>query len=170
MVGLTVLFVVASVFCAGMLTGHLVNTQASEPNMGPVEEDLHLTDRSAITDRENTNVFFTVTNTADKTIPIIGLKVDGVSLDNMTGVTVYLNGTSINQVGSPLFVLKNGDSLSVNLVLSATSSLASSGELGRSDHIKVDVLTPNVDYYVETPLPLFNTDKPLCITDEATLV
>jgi hypothetical protein len=158
---LTALLVMASVLGAGMLTGYLVNTRASEPNMAPVEEDLHLENCSAMTDRENINVAFTVTNTADKAIPINKLLVDGVSVKNMTGVTVYLNGTSTNQAASPLFVLENGDSLSVNLALSATSSLASSGELSRSDHIKVDVLSPNVDYYVETPLPLFYMDKPL---------
>jgi hypothetical protein len=151
----------ASVLCAGMLTGYLVNTQASEPNMGPVEEDLHLGNCSAMTDRENINIFFTVTNIADQTIPINKLLVDGVSLKNMTGVTVYLNETSIDLAGSPLFVLKNGDNLSANLVLSATSSLVSSGELCRTDQIKVNVVTPNADYYVETPLPLFYMDKPL---------
>jgi hypothetical protein len=143
---LATLLIVVTAGCTGLFSGYLGANPSSGPNMAPVEEKLHLDNISAAKDNGCLNVSLTIRGTADEAIQVNELRINGVSQNDLAGLTVYLNGTSIVKTASPLFIVENVDNLRVTLVL----PVAFPGGMFNSGFVKVDVATPDVLYYTET--------------------
>src|SRR5664279_2889372 len=108
-----------------MLTGYIAG-RVCQPNMGPVEEVLHFENCRVVENVACLNASLTIISTADKAIPIKQLQINSIAQNDFDGLTIYINGSSVECAVSPLWVIQHGDSLMVNLVFPCTNSTVSS--------------------------------------------
>ncbi len=145
-IGAVVVLVLASILAALMLAGYIANA-ANPPYMGPHPISLALENRCVTENTTCLNVSYALLSCTDKALEIDELKIVNMTQKGASGLTVYVNGTSIDCKGSPLFVVEPGDTAMVNLIVAYASNPSALSMLHSVGYVEVQVFTPQVLYY-----------------------
>jgi hypothetical protein len=124
-----------------------------ELNFGPVEETVHLTNQTATRIGMDLNISMRITKDLGEggSVAFNEFQINKVSQQNITGLTVSLNGTFLDNAVPLNFALKAGDNVEACLTLPSTSLPASQGY--QEGLISVAIMTPECYYYKEMPMP-----------------
>jgi hypothetical protein len=111
------------------------------------EESLYLDNCHIVENAGYLNASLTIMGTTDIATTINELKISNFTLAELPGVTIYLNGTTVNCVTSPFYILEKGDTVLVNMVFPCINSLLSRAhDVG---YVSMQVLTSQATYYME---------------------
>jgi hypothetical protein len=73
------------------------------------EESLYLDNCHIVENAGYLNASLNIIGTPDITSTINELKISNFTLMELPGVTIYLNGTTVNCASSPFYILEKGD-------------------------------------------------------------
>jgi len=134
--------VVCTIFSAGFLNSH---DPTADPQGVP---SLAIIDPSLIRNTMNLNGSFTLLNTDGIAIEINEFRINDITLDKVSGLTVYANGTSINCSALSLFELKSGDTVHVNMMIPYENNSYLLSTL-KNNHFEVQVRIPDAQFWKE---------------------
>lgn len=142
-----VVFIMAALLCAMMLTGYICGA-VYQPSLGHYnEESLSLNNCSIVENAGSLNASLTIIGTTDIPTTINELKISNFTLTELPGVTVYLNGTTMNYAAAPFYILEKGDTILVNMIFPCINSIVSRAQ--DVGYVSMQVLTSQATYYLE---------------------
>ena len=118
--------------------------------MRPGEESLSIVNCHIVKNAGYLNASMTIVSTTDRTTKINELKISNFTLTELPGITVYINGTTVNYAAPPIYVLEKGDAALVNMVFPCINSLVFRAQ--DEGYVSMVVLTPQAIYYKEVDI------------------
>ncbi len=145
--GLTIIAVllVASAVGTILLAGYVNSTDPTAHEQAPV---LFIKDLSLINNTESLNGSFALVSADGRAIEVNEFRINRITLDKVSGLTVYVNGTSINYLAPSLLELKPGDTMDVNLIIPNENNSDLLSAL-KSNHFEIQVCTPQALFWGE---------------------
>jgi hypothetical protein len=142
----------AAALATVLFAGYLNAGGSTEPNMGPVIENLHFEACTAMKSGKDLNISLTLAcdSGCGKALDINEFKVNTISQHNISDLAIYVNGTLIDTSKSPMCKLVRGNHLQVNLVLPSSNGVVSS-DIENGAQVNVDVITQEAVYYHPIP-------------------
>lgn len=115
-IGLAVLLVIAS----AVLLIEATIVFSPRPDMGPHEETMRFVNRIVVRNGNNLNISFTLSRNphGDKGIvKIEGFRINNASQAKIQDLSIFLNGTQVDNTSSLSFIFEYCDNIQVNLIL-----------------------------------------------------
>jgi hypothetical protein len=147
--GAIIVLIIASIAPAMILGGYLANA-LTPPNFGPMMESIAILQNRQITETPtNLNASFAILNCGGQPNVINSVKLGQIAQSGSPGVALYVNGTGVDCAAVPLFVILQGDTAFVNMIVPYTSFPYALSTLHSEKVVSITVYTDEAMYYVE---------------------
>ena len=139
-----------------MIFGGYVANALETPRRHHHMESLAIKNQQINETPTNLNTSITILNCGGQTIPVNTVKLGQIAQSDSPGVAVYVNGTNVDCAAVPLFVIKNGDTAVVNMIISYTSFPYALSTLHSANVVSITVYTDRAMYYRECNCTVVN--------------
>jgi hypothetical protein len=146
--GAVIVLLVASIAPAMILEGYIANA-LEPPDFGPMMECLATVGKQIDENPQSLNTSLVICNTGGQAIQVNAVKLGQIAQRGSPGVAVCFNGTYVDCAVAPLFVIKQGDTAVVNMIVPYTSFPYALSTLHSEKVVSIKLFTDEAMYYVE---------------------
>jgi hypothetical protein len=112
-------------------------------------ECLSIVEKQIDENPQSLNASLTICNTGGQAIQVNAVKLGEIAQSGSPGVAVCFNGTYVDCAAAPLFVIQQGDTAVVNMIVPYTSFPYALSMLHSSKVVSITVFTDEAMYYID---------------------
>jgi hypothetical protein len=145
-----IIVIIVALIAPAMILGSYVANALESPNFEPMMESIAILQNRQITENPtNINASIALLNCGGQPNSINAVKLGQIAQSGSPGVAVCVNGTYVNCAAVPLFVIQQGDTAIVNIVVPYTNYPYALSTLHNLKVVSITVFTDEAMYYVE---------------------